>query len=144
MLAFSVLIVSKVGGKIPLSTWSRALLLLFGGLVFFSGLYLHLSRTPAAKPHSEATRGQAKTAPRAFAFTFSPGQARWGDQIEIRVPFSAKTVTVYLNGMPLPKKVSTDDRTIRITIPTGAKIGYLELERDGMRARASEPISISP
>jgi hypothetical protein len=144
MLAFSVLIVSKMGGKIPLSKRLRTLLLVCGGLFFFVGLYVHLSRPPAAKPPSASRNEQSKSAPEPFAFTFNPDRARWGDQVEIRVPFSAETVTVYLNGMPLPKKVSADGRIARITIPSGAKTGYLELERNGMKARAAEPITISP
>ena len=144
MLAFSVLIVSKVGGRIPLSRRANTLLILFGIAALLAGLYLHLNRKPMARPRAVETNRQEKRKAHSFTFTFSPTQARWGDGVDIQVPFSAESVTVYLNGMPLPKKLSEGGRTIRITIPSGAKTGYLELEREGERARASEPISINP
>ncbi|HME41851.1 MAG TPA: hypothetical protein VKF36_02095 [Syntrophorhabdales bacterium] len=144
MLAFSVLIVSKVGGRIPLSRRVNALLILFGIAALLAGLYLHLNQKPMARPRTQETNRQEKRTADSFTFTFSPTQARWGEQVEIQVPFSAESVTVYLNGMPLPKKLNEGGRTIRITIPSGAKTGYLELERRGERTRASEPIAISP
>ncbi len=115
------------------------------GVVFLgAGLFLHLGEKPAeqkagATPHKGETH-----AARAFAFTFAPKEARWGQQVEIRVPPPAETVTVYLNGMPLPKKVSGDGRMVSVTIPTTAKSGYIELERDGVRVRAEEEIRILP
>ncbi len=144
MLAFSVVIVSKIGGKIPLSRRVQAVLLVSGAAALLVGIYIHLGQTPADKPFSAGVARQEKPAGESFTFTFSPGQVRWGDQVEIQVPFSAESITVYLNGMPLPKRLSSGGRTIRVTIPSGTKTGYLDLERDGTRARASEPISISP
>jgi hypothetical protein len=103
-----------------------------------------VNESPAAKPRAAEVARQEKTAGGPFTFTFTPGQVRWGDQVEIQVPFSAESITVYLNGIPLPKRLSGGGRTIRVTIPTGAKTGYLELERDGSRTRATEPIGINP
>jgi hypothetical protein len=88
--------------------------------------------------------GQDKRAADSFTFTFNPGQVRWGDRVEIHAPLPAESITVYLNGLPLPKRVNGDGTTIRVTIPTGAKTGYLELERNGNRARASQQIVITP
>jgi hypothetical protein len=144
MLAFSVVIVSKIGGKILLSRRAQTILLVFGAASFLVGIYLHLNQTPAAKLRAAGVARQEKSKGEPFTFTFNPLQARWGDQVEIQVPFSAESITVYLNGMPLPKRVNVGGRTIRVTIPSGAKTGYLELERDGTRARASQPVSISP
>jgi hypothetical protein len=144
MLAFSVLIVSRMGGRIPLSRRANTALLFFGAAVLLAGLYLHLNQTPATRPRAAQLSMQQKRRDDSFTFVFSPLRARWGEQVEIQIPFSAESVTVYLNGMPLPKRMNEGGRTIRITIPSGAKTGYLELERDGTRARASEPISISP
>ena len=144
MLAFSVLIVSKLGGKILLSGPVKSILLLFGVASLLVGVYLHLSQAPANKPLAAGVARQEKYAGESFTFTFSPPQARWGEQVEIQVPFSADSVTVYLNGMPLPKRLNAGGRTIRITIPSGAKTGYLELERDKTRARSSEQIVIAP
>ncbi len=144
MLAFSFVIVSKIGGKILLSRRAQAILLVFGAASFLVGIYLHLNQTPAAKPRAAGVARQEKTAAESFTFTFNPLQARWGDQVEIQVPFSAESITVYLNGVPLPKKINGGGRTIHVTIPSGAKTGYLELERDGTRARASEPVSVKP
>ena len=144
MLAFSVLIVSKIGGKILLSNRAQAVLLVFGAASLLVGVSLHLGQTPANRPLTAGVTGQEKPAGESFTFTFSPPQARWGEQVEIQVPFSAESVTVYLNGTPLPKRLNEGGRTIRVTIPSGAKTGYLELERDGSRARASEHILIGP
>jgi len=145
MLVFSVLIVSKLGGKIPLPRRVQASLLAVGAASLLVGFFLHLNQTPAAKPRAAVgVARQEKSAGEPFAFTFNPGRVRWGDQVEIQVPFSAESITVYLNGVPLPKRVNGGGRSIRVTIPTGAKTGYLELERDGARMRVSEPISISP
>jgi hypothetical protein len=144
MLAFSVTIVSKLGGKIPLSRRAQASLLALGAAALLAGIYLHLDQTPSAKPRVAGVARQEKNEGASFTFTFNPGQVRWGDRVEIQVPFSAESITVYLNGVPLPKRVNGGGRTIRVTIPSGAKTGYLELERDGTRAKASEPISISP
>ena len=144
MLAFSVTIVSKLGGKIPLSRRAQASLLVFGAASLLTGVYLHLNETPADKPIIAGPIRQGKSAGELFTFTFRPGEVRWGDQVEIQVPSSAESITVYLNGVPLPKRVNGGGRTIRVTIPTGAKTGYLELERDGIRARASEPVSVKP
>jgi hypothetical protein len=144
MLVFSVLIVSKLGGKIPLSRRARASLLAFGAVALLVGIYLHLDETPSAKPYAAGVARQEKSAGESFTFTFRPGEVRWGDQVEIQVPFSAESITVYLNGVPLPKRVNGGGRSIHVTIPTGAKTGYLELERDGTRARASEPVLINP
>ena len=144
MLVFSVVIVSKIGGKIPLSRRVQAVLLVSGAAVLLVGIYLHVGQTPPDKPSSAGVAGQEKHAGESFAFTFRPGQVRWGDQVEIQVPFSAESITVYLNGMPLPKRLGSEGRTIRVTIPSGTKTGYFELERNGVRTRASEPISISP
>ena len=144
MLTFSVLIVSKVGGKISLPGQAKSILLVFGVASLLVGVYLHLNQTPAARPRTAGMNRQEQHTGEAFTFTFSPAQARWGEQVEIQVPFSAESVTVYLNGVPLPKRVNEGGRTIRITIPSGAKTGYLELERNGQRARASEPIQIAP
>jgi hypothetical protein len=144
MLAFSVVIVSKIGGKILLTRRAQAVLLVFGAVSLSVGLYLHLNEAPAAnKPRTAGVARRETPAGEAFTFTFSPPQARWGDQVEIQVPFSAESVTVYLNGVPLPKRVN-GGRTVRVTIPSGTKTGFLELERDGTRARASEPISVNP
>jgi hypothetical protein len=143
MLAFSVVIVSKMGGKIMLAPRVKALLVGLGGVCLCLGLYLHLNQTPAARPLAARVAGQQKPPEEPFTFTFSPGQTRWGEQVEIRVPFPAESVTVYLNGMPLPKKVVAGGQTMHVTIPSGAKSGYLELERDGARARASEQIIIA-
>jgi hypothetical protein len=144
MLAFSVVIVGKLGGKIPLSRRAQALLLVLGSASLLAGAYLHLHQTPAAHSRAAGVARQEKSAGEPFAFTFNPGQVRWGDQVEIQVPFSAESITVYLNGVPLPKRVNHGGKTIRVTVPTGAKTGYLELERDGTRASATEPISINP
>lgn len=144
MLVFSVLIVSKVGGRIPLSRRANTVLFFLGVAALLTGLYLHLNQTPAARPLAAGTNRQEKHTSESFIFTFSPARARWGEQVEIQVPFSAESVTVYLNGMPLPKRLNEGGRTIRITIPSGAKTGYLELERNGARTHASEPISINP
>ena len=144
MLAFSVFIVSKIGGKLLLSRRAQAILLVFGAAFFLVGIYLHLNQTPAAKPRAAGVAKREKSASESFTFTFNPLQARWGDQVEIQVPFSAESITVYLNGLPLPKRVNGGGRTIHVTIPSGAKTGYLELERDGTRARASERIVITP
>jgi hypothetical protein len=144
MLAFSVVIVSRIGGKISLSRPVQAVLLVSAAAALLVGIYLHLGQTPADKPFGAGVARQEKPARESFTFTFSPGQVRWGDQVEIQVPFSAESITVYLNGMPLPKRLSNGGRTIRVTIPSGAKTGYLDLERDGSRARATSPISISP
>jgi hypothetical protein len=145
MLVFSVLIVSKLGGKIPLSRRARASLLAFGAASLLVGFYLHLNQTPAAKPRAATgVARQERSAGESFTFSFRPGEVRWGDQVEIQVPFSAESITVYLNGVPLPKRVNGGGRSIHVTIPTGAKTGYLELERDGSRVRAASPISISP
>ena len=143
MLAFSVFIVSKIGGKILLSRRTQTMVLLFGAASLSFGLYLHLTQTPGATPRAAVVNRQKKPAGESFTFTFSPRQARWGDQIEIQVTFPAESATVYLNGMPLPKRVS-GGRTIRVTVPSGAKTGYLELERDGARSRAEEQITVSP
>ena len=142
MLTFSILIVSKVGGRIPLPRRANTFLIIFGVAALLAGLYLHLNQKPMARPSAVETNRREKRTADSFSFTFSPTQARWGDGVEIQVPFSAESVTVYLNGMPLPKKLNEDGRTIRITIPSGAKTGYLELEREGIRASA--PISINP
>jgi len=144
MLVFSVFIVSRMGGKIPLSRRAGSILILLGVAALLGGLYLHLNETPGAKPLSLGVKRQEKRTGDSFTFTFSPSQVRWGDHVEIRVPFAAESTTVYLNGMPLPKRVNEGGRTIRITIPSGAKSGYLDLERDGMRVRATSPIAISP
>ncbi len=127
-----------------LSRRAQAILLVFGAAFFLVGIYLHLNQMPAAKPRAAGVARQEKSKGESFTFTFNPLQARWGDQVEIQVPFSAESITVYLNGLPLPKRVNVGGRTIHVTIPSGAKTGYLELERDGTRARASEPISINP
>jgi hypothetical protein len=144
MLAFSVLIVSKMGGKIPLSRPAKAILLLFGITSLVYGFYFHLHGTPESLSKATKVIKEEKVEKPAFEFTFSPSQARWGEEVEIRVPFPAESVTVYLNGTPLPKRVSEDSRSIRITIPSGAKTGYLELDRKGARTRATEPIVITP
>ena len=144
MLAFSVLIVSKIGGKISLSARARTALLVFGGAFLLVGLYLHLHEVPVATSPTAKIGKEERNAQPAFAFDFSPTLARWGEEVKIRVPFSAESVTVYLNGTPLPKRLSDDNRTIRITIPSGSKTGYLELERKGARVRGAEPIQIRP
>ncbi len=144
MLVFSVLIVSKIGGRIPLPRPAKPILLLFGVAFLMYGLYLHLQETPASLSQAAKVIKEEKVEKPAFAFTFSPSQARWGEEVEIRVPFPAESATVYLNGTPLPKRVSEDSRTIRITIPSAAKTGYFELERAGTRVRASEQIFITP
>ena len=144
MLAFSVAIVSKLGGKIPLSRRAQASLLSLGAVALLVGIYLHLNETPSAKPRAAGVARQEKSAGESFTFTFRPEEVRWGDQVEIQVPFSPESITVYLNGIPLPKRVNGGGRTIHVTIPSGAKTGYLELERDGTRIRASEQILISP
>ena len=144
MLAFSVVIVSRMGGKIELSRRAKALVLVLGGVCLSLGLYLHLNQAPVAEPRAARVTGQEKPAGEPFRFTFSPGQARWGDRVQISVPFPADTATVYLNGMPLPKRVVGSGQTIHVTIPSGAKTGYLEIERGKARARALEEIVISP
>ena len=144
MLVFSILIVSKIGDKILLSRRGKTILLLFGVASLLVGLYLHLYETPVATPPAAKIVQEEKNAKPAFVFDFSPSQARWGEEVEIRVPFPAESLTVYLNGTPLPKRVSEDSRSIRITIPSGAKTGYLELDRKGARTRASEAIRITP
>jgi hypothetical protein len=144
MLVFSVLIVSRIGGKIPLSGRAKGALLLFGAAAFLVGVYLHLNEALLPVPPPAHVAKEEKGARQAFEFTFSPLQARWGDEVKISVPLSAESVTVYLNGVPLPKRSDEGGRTIRITVPSGAKTGYLELERDKNRVRATEKISIKP
>ncbi len=144
MLAFSVLIVSKIGGRIPLSRRAQASLLLFGAASLLVGVYLHLGQSTAVKPPNVNPARQRMPEKEPFTFTFSPREVRWGDQVEIQTPFSGESVTVYLNGMPLPKKVDGSGKTISVAIPSGAKTGYFELERDGMRARSTQQISVTP
>jgi len=144
MLSFSIVIVSKLGGKIPLTSRARVTLLLVGVAALSAGVYLHLTETTLPTPAPANGNQTGKIERKAFEFTFTPAQARWGDEVAIEVPFSAESVTVYLNGMPLPKRLRNDGRTIRVTVPSGAKTGYLELEREGVRARASSSLLISP
>ena len=144
MLTFSVLIVSKIGGRILLSARLRVLLFVFGGAFLLAGLYLHLQETPATTPTNAKIGREERNAQPAFAFNFSPLQARWGEEVEIKVPFPGESVTVYLNGTPLPKRLADGGKTIKVTVPSGAKTGYLELEREGARASAVEPIQIRP
>ncbi len=144
MLAFSVLIVSKIGGKIHLSGRVKRCLLVFGIAAFTAGIYLHLQEAEAPVSAPVKTSEARKVPKASFAFTFEPRQAKWGDRIEIQVPFPADTVTVYLNGTPLPKRLSDDRHAIRVIVPSGSKTGYLELERDGERVRGTSQITINP
>ena len=144
MFSFSVLIVSKLGARIPL-TRARSTLIFVAGVVFLgAGLYLHLSGKPADRQAIPRVHKQEKRAADTFTFTFAPREARWGQQVDIQVPFPAESVTVYLNGTPLPKKVSGDGRTVSVTIPTATKSGYIEIEHDGTRVRGEEQIQIAP
>ncbi len=143
MLIFSVLIVSRMGGRIPLSARSKGLLLCAGILFFAAGLFLHWNETPPKQEHQPKPSVADRRSPQS-TFTFKPSQARWGDEVEIELPVSAEDVTVYLNGMPLPKKVRESGTRIAIRIPSGAKTGWLELERNGVMTRAESPITIVP
>ena len=144
MFSFSVLIVSKLGARIPLTRATWMLIFAAGTLSLVAGLYLHLSEKPADRQAVPRVHKQEKRAVDTFMFTFAPREARWGQRVDIQVPFRAESVTVYLNGMPLPKKVSGDGRTVTVTIPTATKSGYIELERDGTRVRAEEQMLIAP
>jgi hypothetical protein len=144
MFSLSVLIVSKLGARIPLTRATRMLILVAGTLSLVAGLYLHLSEKPGNRQAIPRVHKQEKRAADTFTFTFAPREARWGQQVDIQVPFPAESVTVYLNGMPLPKKVSGDGRTVTVTIPTATKSGYIEIEHDGTRVRGKEQILIAP
>jgi hypothetical protein len=144
MFSFSVLIVSKLGARIPLAGAAWMLVFAAGTLSLVAGLYLHLSEKPADRQAIPRVQKQEKRAPDPFTFTFAPREARWGQRVEIQVPFPAESVTVYLNGTPLPKKVSGDGRTVTVTIPTATKSGYIEIEHDGTRVRGEEQILIAP
>jgi len=144
MFSFSVLIVSKLGARIPL-TRARSTLILVAGVLFLgAGLYLHLGEKPVDRQAIPRKQKQEKRAADPFTFTFAPREAKWGQQVDIQVPFPGESVTVYLNGMPLPRKVSGDGRTVTVTIPTATKSGYIEIEHDGARVRGGEQILIAP
>jgi hypothetical protein len=144
MFSFSVLIVSKLGARIPLTRPRSTLIFVAGTLCLVAGLYLHLGEKPTDRQAIPRVHKQERRAADVFTFTFTPREARWGQKVDIQVPFPAELATVYLNGMPLPKKVSGDGRTVTVTIPTATKSGYIELERDGARVRAEEQILIAP
>ena len=144
MLCLSVLIVTRVGGKISLTRATWVLILAIGVASLGAGLCLHLGEKPADRQVVERVEKQDKRAADAFTFTFSPRHARWGQLVEIPVPFPAEGATVYLNGIPLPKRMSQDGRTLTVTIPTASKSGYIEIEHGGTRVRAQEQIRITP
>lgn len=144
MLCVSVLIVSRLGGKISLTRAARVLILAVGVASFGAGLYLHLGDGPAGGQVAERAERKDKRTADAFTFTFSPRDARWGQLVELQVPFPAESATVYLNGTPLPKRVGQDGRTLTVTIPTASKSGYIEVERGSTRVRAQEQILITP
>jgi hypothetical protein len=144
MLCVSVLIVSRLGGKISLSRAAWVLVLAVGVASLGAGLYLHLGEKPAGGQIVERADRKDKRTADAFTFTFSPRDVRWGQLVEIQVPFPAESATVYLNGTPLPKRVGQDGRTLTVTIPTASKSGYIEIEHGGTRVRAQEQIRITP
>ena len=83
------------------------------------------------------------TAAPGFTFTFAPLSARVGDTVSVQLqPPTERGVTIYLNGRPLPKRVQRGGRRLLITVPGGARTGYLEVACDGQRQRARRPLII--
>jgi hypothetical protein len=141
LLVLSIVIVGRFGGKIRLSGPILACFILVGLGLFLSGLYLHLKEAPSDNQRIV----QSKPSPPvdAFTFSFAPSKVAWGQVVDIETSVPADSVTVYLNGLPLIKK-NLSGNTLQVTIPTNTKDGCLELEQNGKRVKAAQPLIITP
>lgn len=138
----SITIVSRFGSKIRLSGRALGCLLVAGLGLFAAGLYLHLNEGPY-ETHRAAQPVRDTPPTEALAFSFTPSRVAWGQVVTIETALPADTVTVYLNGLPLIKR-KLSANTLQVTIPTNTRDGYLELEQNGKRVRAAQPLSITP
>jgi hypothetical protein len=142
LLVLSIAIVSRFGSKIILSGRVLACFLVVGLSLFVAGLYLHLKEAPVETKRIVQPRPSPPTGD-AFTFRFTPSKVAWGQVVDIEASVPADSVTVYLNGLPLIKKNLSGNK-LQVTIPTNTKDGYLELEQDGKRVRAAQPLAITP
>jgi hypothetical protein len=142
LLVLSVAIVSRFGSKIRLSGPVLACFLLVGLGLFIAGLYLHLKEAPAETKRIVQPK-PSPPAVDAFTFSFTPSKVAWGQVVDIETSVPADSVTVYLNGLPLIKR-NLSGHKLQVTIPTNTKDGYLELEQNGKRVKATQPLAITP
>ena len=142
LLVLSVVIVSRFSSKVRLSGLLLISFMMVGLCLFLSGLYLHLKEAPTETQRSVRVRSTPAPVD-AFTFSFTPTRVAWGEVVDIEASVPADSVTVYLNGLPLIKK-NLSGNTLRVTIPTNTKDGYLELEQNGRRVRAAQPLVITP
>jgi hypothetical protein len=96
---------------------------------------------PPAEPQGPVVRRappSPNTPPPAPDLSISvvPSSARRGNEVRIFVSPPRAPLTVYLNGRPLPMKVSPEGNVLTVTIPAFATSGTFEVEWNGRRYRS--------
>lgn len=77
-----------------------------------------------------------------LAFTVTPLKARRGSEVTLTLTPPRMSVSVYLDGRPLPHKVLGGGKRLVVTVPSDAKSGYFEVEYKGRRYKAPEKLRV--
>jgi hypothetical protein len=149
LIMAGLLLVSIVAGltvfiHLPFGKLPRLAVVALGVIILAVGIVIHVT-APASVSPSPAVETVHQTNPVSeTGFTFSPKEAKWGQEVEVRVRKPGKTMEVYYNGLPLPARIADNGDLLVITIPSTSRSGYFMVKVDGKDIKNPEKLIVTP
>jgi hypothetical protein len=144
LLVPSILAGITVFARVSLKRPTKTAILALGLIIFVTGIAIHVTGPAIPPPASPPLASPTKTPESQPAFTFSPKQAKWGQDVQLQMQNPGKSMDVYYNGLPLPAKISGNNDILTVTIPSTARSGYFMVRIDGTDAKTSEQLIVTP